>query len=68
MAARKAAYFLWDKIVGFARNIVIEIITVYIFMYLAISILLTAIDGYDELIECNAVVSYISLRLMRIPA
>ena len=50
MAARKAACFLWDKILGFARNIVIEIITVYIFMYLAISILLTAIDGYDELI------------------
>ena len=37
-------------------------------MYLAISILLTAIDGYDELIECNAVVSYISLRLTRITA
>ena len=68
MAARKAACFLWDKIVGFARNIVIEIITVYIFMYLAISILLTDIDGYDELIECNAVVSYISLRLTRITA
>ena len=50
---RKAACFLWDKIVGFARNIVIEKITVYVFMYLAVSVLLTAIDGYDELIECN---------------
>ena len=35
-------------------------IAVYIFMYLAVSILLAAIDSYDELIERNAVVSYIS--------
>lgn len=55
---RKAACFLWDKIVAFARNIVIEKITVYIFMYLAVSILLAAIYGYDELIECNAEASW----------